>query len=184
MVVEGRARKGGGVSQAIVDEEGRLHTEADTRPIEEEVNEEFAKTFTISIDGIDPTDAGDYLLYVKNTGEKQIELYAWKAKVTGAAGVITLDWVTGTSDGSTVTPVNNHLGRPETLNVNAESGVNIVTLANAGTLDEVTLLVDLTETSKLSAHVVMPKDTAVAWRVSSATAVTSIVAYFFERQDA
>ena len=181
--VDGRSKVGGSTNEAIVDGEGRLHVEADTRPIEEEVNEEFQKTFSLSISAIDPTGADDYLLYVKNTGEKEIELYEWVAEVTGAAATVTLDWVTGTSDGSTVTPVNNFLGSPKTLDVNAESGVNIVTLANAGTLDQVTLLVNVSTVRRYSAHIVMPKDTAIAWRVSSATAILTLTAFMFERQD-
>lgn len=181
--IEGRSHTGGGLNEMIVDQQGRAHTEADVRPIEEEVNEEFAKTFSISIKAIDPTGADDFLLYVKNTGEKAIELYSWVASVTGAAATVELHAVTGTSDGAEVTPVNQNLGRPETLDVNAESGVNIVTLTDAGTLDQVTLLADVSIVRFYSAHIVIPKDQALAWSVSSASAILTLTAYFFERQD-
>lgn len=181
--IEGRSKTGGTTNESIVDGEGRLHVEADTRPIEEEVNEEFGKLFSLSIKAVDPTGADDYVMYVKNTGEKDIELYEWVASVTGAAGTIELHSVTGTSDGAAITPVNQSLGSPNTLSVNAEFGVNIVTLVDAGTLDQVALAVDESTVRHYSGHIVIPKDTAVAWLVDTATAVVTLTAYMFERQD-
>lgn len=182
--VDGRGSSGGGINEAIVDATGRLHVEADTRPIEEEINEDNARAWAIVVEDLDPTDADDYFLYIKNTGEKSLELYEIEFETT-VVGSIELHHVTGTASGdSDPVPVNHHLGRPELPTATITQGVNITGLTISGLPLSQLALATANETvvRTWSAHWVIPKDQAVALLWDTATGILSGTMYIFERE--
>ena len=167
-----------------VDSENRIHTTAVTQSIDEHVNQETGKVWSIPFGPLDPTDVNDYVVYIKNTGDKTISITDIRVSATGAASVMSLTGVTGTAvSGSTITPVSRTVGSSATMTAIVEGGVNITGITTSGTLflidiPVVATLYHLRTTSKVR----IPKGQAVGLSVSVATSIVTGIVSIVEEE--
>ena len=117
---------------AAVNEENRLDVEANSRPIEQHINEFYGKCFSLPFDAIDPAGADDYFLHIKNTGTKDLHVVNIEVRST-VAGTVEVHAVSGTASyaGATdVTPVNRKIGDTGSITATIKHDTNTTGLTN------------------------------------------------------
>ena len=177
-------RDGNGTGKsAKVNSENRLDVESITRPIDQHINELYAKSFSLPFDAIDPTGADDYFFYFKNTGTKNLHITDVRIRST-VAGTVEIHAVSGTaSAGTTVTPVNRTIGNSNSLTATIETGVNITGLTNDGVIFYQRLdTADEEKHLKTSSHIILPPGQAIALLWDAATGALSGVVSAYEDQ--
>lgn len=170
----GQIRDGKGKGYlAQVDSENRLVTFAVTQPVDQHINGEFGKVWSVPFENIANAGANDYIMYVKNTGDKDLKVTDIRISCSGATQV-EVHGVTGTAaSGTTVTPVSRTVGSVVSPSATLESGTDITGLTTSGTLFFIhAVTADKTEHLSTSSNIIIPKNKAIAILIET-TSITS-----------
>lgn len=174
-----RSHGGNGHFEAEVDSENRLHVFAVQEPVIRHINAESGKVWSISFDGLNPTGASDYIVYIKNTGTPDLFITHIRMSADTATTQVQIHAVTGTAGGSltNITPVSRTIGSSATPTATIQSSADITGLTTAGTLFyEELAVVDTMYTLIMDSNIIIPKDQAVAILVETDTAnVTGVI---------
>lgn len=161
-----------------IDAQNRALTLSVTEPEDFHINQSNGKVWSIPFEGLNPAGADDYVVYIKNTGSKNLRITDVRIMADTAATQVEINVVTGTATGgSDITPVARNLGSSETPTATIQSGTDIGGLTSAGTLfflqcDTVNREYHLRTTS----NIIIPKSKAVGLLVETATAnVTGVI---------
>jgi archaellum component FlaG (FlaF/FlaG flagellin family) len=141
------------------------------------INEKSGKVWSIPFEDLNPAGNDDYVLYIKNTGDKVLHISKVKFAAS-AATQVEIHRVTGTASGGTaITPVSRTLGSAATISGTVESGTDITGLTNAGILDIVSCKETDTDYESIEAsNLRIPKGQALAVLVEVGTAnLTGII---------
>ena len=165
-----------------IDSEGRAHTVAHTNSTDFHTNLDFGKVWSLPFGPRDPTGAADYVFYLQNTGSNNIAVTDFRLSCTGAGSQISIEKVTGTAAaGTTITPVARNLGSTASPVATAEDSVNITGLTTAGTLFQMELtVINTLYHLRTTSNIIMPKSSAIAISVATATCVISGVVSIVE----
>jgi len=118
---------------AKVDFENRVATFSVIEPYDMNINLTTEKVWSIPFEGLNPTGNDDYVLYIKNTGDKVLHISDVRVMADTAATQIELHAVTGTAAGGTaVTPVPRTIGSATTPSATIETGSDITGLTSDG----------------------------------------------------
>lgn len=177
MGIEIKNAKGTGDGLEI-DPQGRAQTRSTQSTLDFYVNENTGKVWSLPFEGLNPAGADDYVVYIKNTGAKDLAISDIRIMADTAATQIEIHKVTGTAaGGSAITPVSRNLGSAAIPTATIESGTDITGLTTAGTIFFIQCDTVLREYHlSTSSHIIIPKGTAVGLLVETATAnVTGII---------
>ena len=176
-------KDGSGTGNTLrINEENRADVESVTRTIDQHINEIYEKTFSISLDGIDPVGADDYFYYMKNTGTKNIHIEDMMVRST-VAGSVELHHVTGTASfaaETAITPVNRYLGSANSLTAVTSADTNTTGLTNAGTLCYLRCAVANTDYHiDITSHIIIPPGQAMAllWDTGTGALTATMTVY-------
>jgi len=168
---------------ATVDDDFRLATFSVGEPVDAHINRENEKVWSIPFEGLNPTGADDYVIYIKNTGDKVIHISDIRVMADTAVTQVELHSVSGTaSGGSDVSPVPRTVGSTQIPTATIQSGADITGLTNDGIqffiqCDTVNKEYHLSTSSRIR----IPKGKAVALLVETATAnITGVVSLIEE----
>lgn len=164
-----------------VDQEGRAWVFAISEPIQEHINEESGKVWTIYFDALNPAGANDYVVYIRNTGDNLLEIPTVRLSASAATRVNMVE-VTGTPVGGTdVTPQSRQLGSSAAPTGTFQTGTDITGLTSEGVLlFEECAVADTLYTKRIESTITIPKGKAVALQVVTGTANLSGVVTMFE----
>ena len=166
-----------------VDDEHRGLMFATIETVDAHVNKTNGKVWSIAFDALSPTAIDDFVLYIKNTGDKVLLIS--DSRITSKVAATELEWhgVSGTAAGGTTTaPFSRTIGGAATVTGIIESGADITGLTADGTIfyqqcDTIGKESHLSTSSKIR----IPKGKAVALSVKVATAsLTGIVSIIEE----
>ncbi len=120
---------------AEVTSDFKLAVAAIQRTSERNINETTGKVWSVPFKAIDPASTDDYFIYIKNDGNKIIEVTDFRLSST-VVGTVEVQVVSGTaSGGSSLTPVGRNLGvQLVPTNTILQSGSDITGLNNDGVL--------------------------------------------------
>lgn len=157
---------------AEVDHDNRLHVKSITESKEHVINEESGKVWTIAFEDLNPAGTDDYVVYIKNTGDAQLEVQTFRFSCDTAASQVEVHAVTGTVvGGAAVTPVSRNVGSGASPSATIESGTDLTGLTTAGTLALVQCAVVNTQYELyLRTSIVLSKGSAIGILVQTATA--------------
>jgi len=157
---------------AQVDSENRLITRAVVEEQDLHINKVNNKVWSIPFEGLNPAAGDDYVLYIKNTGTKTINMTGIRIMADTASTQIEVHAVTGTaSGGSAITPINRTIGASPIPDAIIESGTDITGLTSDGILYFIQCAVIGTEYPlKVSSTIRIPQDKAMAILVETGTA--------------
>lgn len=173
----------GGVNNAQVDSEKRLYTLSTTQRVDESINKESGSVWSIPFEGLNPAGADDYVVYIKNTGDKVVHISDIRVMADTAATQIAVQSVTGVAVGGTnITPISRTVGSSATPSATIEVGSDITGLTSAGTLFFIQCpTVNKEEHLSTSSRIRIPKGRAVALLVETATAnITGVISLIEE----
>lgn len=160
---------------AIVDDENRLRTFAVQQAEDKHTNNEG--DYNSLYFQVDPTGAGDFFFYLKNTGIMELTITDIRIS-TDAATSVELHTVTGTASAGTDTQITNrNLGSSKVPDVTSQYSVDFTGLTSAGILlyDEMATVNEMHH-MKTSSTIIIPQGQAVALaRVAASGAITCIV---------
>ena len=161
----------------------RLHTDSIAKTVDQDINERTGKVWSLPFEGLNPAGADDYVFYLKNTGDNDIEVEDFRLSADTAATQIEINSVSGTAaGGSTLTPVSTTVGSSATPSATIETGTDITGLTNDGTLFFMQLTVVNTEYHlSVSSKIRIPKGKAIAILIETGTANLTGVVSIFER---
>lgn len=168
---------------AEVTSDCKLSVRAVQLSVERNINEQTGRVWSVPFKAIDPANANDYFLYIKNSGSDVIEITDFRLQST-VVGTVEVQVVSGTaSGGSDITLVGRNLGlqlTPE--NTTIQSGVDITGLTNDGIIffipiGSVETLVPL----KTSAGIIISPGKAIALLWDKASGVLSGTVSLHER---
>lgn len=172
-------RQGAGVNS-----DGHLEVSAITQTEGQFINTKNEKVWSIPFEGLNPAGADDYVVYIKNTGNKVMHISDIRIMADTAATQIEINSVTGTAaGGSAITPVPRTVGSAQTPTATIESGTDITGLTSTGTIffiqcDTVNREYHLRTSSKIR----LPKGQAIGVLVETATAnVTGVISIIEEQ---
>lgn len=163
---------------AKVDNENRLATSAVTETIGRHINRIVNKNWSLPFDGLNPTAAGDYVLYIKNTGNSTLIINDVRIKTDTAASQIELHGVSGIAvGGTTLAAVNKTIGASEVPTATIETGVDITGLTSDGIIYYIHCdTAEAEQHLRTSSGIRIPKGKALAILVETATAnLTGII---------
>ena len=187
--IQGRGNDAAGTNDWSIDRSGRGKIFADSRTLEQQINQDNSRVWTIPFEDRDPTDADDYFLYLQNTGSNHLHVYEVTIETT-VAGSLEVHRVTGTPVSGTAvtvaanTVVNQTLGNQNFPDAVMEVGVNITGLTEAGILrQEAIAVTDITHLVRFDAHIIIPQGEAVALLWDTGTGILSGAIHFFEDED-
>lgn len=161
--------------RAGVDGENRVLVRSINENDDFHINQVYGTVWSVPFGPYDPAGANDYIFYLKNTGTQPLRVTDFRLSCTGAIGNAEVHAVTGTAaSGSTLTPVNRNLGSTNTISGIVEGGTDITGLTTAGTI----FRMDMDVVNKLyhlstSSNIIIPKGSAIAILIDSATCVTT-----------
>lgn len=161
----------------------RLYVNSVTKTEEHEINEVSGKVWSIPFEGLNPTGADDYVLYIKNTGDNPIEISTIRVMADTAATQLELHAVSGTAAGGTsVTPISRTVGSASIPTATIESGSDITGLSDDGTIMFIQCdTVNVQYKVKIESKIRIPKGKAVGLLCETATAnLTGVVTLFEE----
>lgn len=117
-----------------VDTHNRAATTSVTGEYDFVINAQSGKCWTIPFDGLNPDGDDDYILYIKNTGDKV--LHITDIRIIGSAtGRLDLEEVEGTaSGGNDISPVSKTIGSSASIEGVIQSGTNITGISSQGNL--------------------------------------------------
>jgi len=167
-----------------VDGKNRAHARAVSEAKDFDINLSNGKAWSLPFGPQDPTGANDFIFYLKNTGEKDISITDFRLSATGAGSRIQINHVIGTAvGGATITEVAKNLGSTELLSATAEEGTDITGLTSQGTIFFMELtVVDTLYQLKTTSNIVIPRGTAIAILVETATSVVTGVVSVVEQE--
>jgi hypothetical protein len=168
---------------AGVDNENRLKVVAAVQSFDEHINQSEGKVWSIPFEGLNPAGADDYVIYIKNTGDKVINISDIRIMADTAATQIELHAVEGTAVGGTaITPVSRTVGSAATATATIESGTDITGLTSGGIIFFIQCaVVNVEYHLSTSSKIRIPKGQAVALLVETATAnITGVVSIIEE----
>ncbi len=164
-----------------VNGDNRLRVQAVTKTVDADVNELSGKVWSVPFEGLNPTGADDYVVYIKNTGDNNILISDVRIMADTAATQIELHAVSGTASGGTdVTPVPRTIGGSAIPSAVIQSGSDITGLTSDGVIffmqcDTANKEYHLSTSSKI----IIPKGKAFGLLVETGTAnVTGVVSIF------
>jgi hypothetical protein len=145
---------------------------------DEHINQESGKVWSVPFEGLNPAGADDYVVYIKNTGDKVIHISDVRIMADTAATQVEIHAVTGTASGGTdVSAVSRTVESAATPTATIQTGTDITGLTTAGTIFFLQCAVVNTEYHlRTSSKIRIPKGKAVALLVETATAnVTGVI---------
>ncbi len=174
IVIEGGANS----TKVNVNKENQLDVLAVTHDQDFHINLSNGKNWSIPFEGLNPTGADDYVVYIKNTGDAVIHITDIRVMCDTAVSQLELHAVSGDASGGTaISPVSKTIGSAALPTATIESGSNITGLTNDGVVYFIQCAVVNTEYHlKTSATIRIPKGKAVGLLVETATAnVTGVI---------
>lgn len=168
--------KGGGF-QAEIDSKNRLATTAVTEAVDAYINKISGKQWSIPFEDLNPDGNDDYVVYIKNDGDKVLHITDIRISAT-AATQVELHAVSGTAAGGTnITLVPKTVGSSATAEATIQSGTDITGLTNDGIIFFIQCAVANTEYHlRTSSKIRIPRGQAVALLVETGTAnVTGVI---------
>lgn len=169
---------GGSGRVAKVDKDQRLLTTAIAQPLDQHINAESGKAWSISFDGLNPAGDGDYVIYIKNDGVNDLRIPDIRIKCDTAASQLEIHEVTGAAvGGSDITPVSRTVGSGALPTATIQSGTDITGLTSGGILFYIQCVtVDKEEHLSTSSNIDIPKGRAIALLIEEGTAnVTGVI---------
>ena len=161
-----------------IDSEHRALTFATSESIDAHLNRVKQTVWSIPFEGLNPAGADDYVLYIKNTGDKVIHISDIRLMADTTATQVEVQVVSGVAiGGSAIAPVARTIGSAELPSATIESGTDITGLTSEGTVffiqcDTVNKEYHLSTSSRIR----IPKSKAVAILVETATAnITGVI---------
>lgn len=166
----------GRISNAGVDNKKRLQTFSITEPEDKYANKEDGKVWSLN-SNTTAAGAGDYIFYMKNTGDKVLAITDIRAKAA-AATLLHIEVVSGTPSytaSSDVVAVSRNLGRNNSPSATIKQDTDITGLTASGVLFFLSLEV-AEKQYKLSttSNIIIPQGFSIAIRSSVSTAVEMI----------
>ena len=158
---------------ADVTEDNQLKTEAVTKTLDNYINGQAGKVWSLTFDGIDPAGANDKFFYMKNTGTETIRLTDFRVSST-VAGILKIKKVSGTPSyvGETaVTPVSRRSGRNPTLQATVNTDTDITGLTDGGTWFTMTLEAGKFTQLRTTSNIILDTGDALALEWDTATGV-------------
>ena len=155
-----------------IDSEGRATVLAVTQPEDLHINQENGKIWSIPFDGLNPAGAGDFVVYIKNTGNKTLKISDIRVTADTTATQLEVHHVSGTvAGGSAITPVTRNLGSANEPSGIIESGTDLTGLTSQGILFFIQCVtVGKEEHLHTTSNLLLTKGTAIALLVETATA--------------
>ena len=157
---------------AAVNSEQELATRSVVVALTHHINEESGKVWSVPFEDLNPAGDDDYVVYIKNTGTKDLHVIGVEVSCDTAASQVEIHAVTGTSvGGSNITPVSRTVGSSSTPTATIESGTDITGLTTAGTLYLIQCAVaDTAYSVEIESHIILPKGNAIGVLVKEGTA--------------
>jgi hypothetical protein len=157
---------------ASVDDENRLAIRGPVQEFDEHINQESGKVWSIPFEGLNPAGADDYVVYIKNDGDKVLHISDVRIMADTAATQVEIHAVTGTASGGTdVSAVSRTVEAAATPTATIQTGTDITGLTTAGTLFFIQCAVVNTEYHLVSSSKIrIPKGKAIALLIETATA--------------
>jgi len=142
---------------------GSAKVDAATETEDRHININHKKVWSLPFEGIDPTGADDYFLRVTNTGSTNLAVTDFRLEST-VSGTVEVHSVSGSaSAGTTLTPVNRHIGASESPSATIETGVDITGLTAIGVLFWINLYTaNKEEHESTSSNIVIPPGQTMA----------------------
>ena len=169
--------------QAKVNSGNRLYTKAVTATTDEDINVQSNNVWSVPFEGLNPAGADDYVVYIKNTGDKALSFSDIRVSVDTAASQLKLHAVSGTaSGGTTLSPISRTVESSALPSATIESGTDITGLTDEGVIFFIQCPVVATQYHlSTSSKIRIPKGKAIALSVETATAnVTGVISIYEE----
>jgi len=162
----------GGRNTVQVDSKKRAFVKSVSESADAVINRESGNVWTLPFDGLNPTGAGDYVVYIKNTGDKTLHIDEIALSADTATTQVELHGVTGVAaGGSTLAPVSSTVGSSASPSATIQSGADITGLTSSGIHRFIQCAVVNTEyVIEISERIRIPKGQALALLVETATA--------------
>lgn len=167
----------GGFS-AKVDSKNRLFVKAVQITEDQHINESNNKAWSIPFEGLNPAAADDYVIYIKNTGDKTVHISDIRVMADTAATQLEIHAVSGTAiAGSPISLVPKTVGAAALPSAIIESGTDITGLTSDGIVYFIQCpTVGKEEHLRTSSKIRIPKGKAIALLVETGTAnLTGII---------
>lgn len=164
-------------SMLQVDLQNRAIVLAQTEALDYHINVDNGKVWSIPFEDLNPAGANDYVVYIKNTGDKDLRVSDIRVSCS-AASQVEIHTVTGTASGGTaITPVARNLNSGQVPSATIESGTDITGLTNAGIIFFINCPVADTQYHiRTSSNINITKGKAIALLVENGSAdLTGIV---------
>ena len=164
----------------------RLYVNAITKPTDAQINIDSGNVWSVPFEGLNPTGADDYVVYIKNTGDKVLHITDIRLMSDTAATQVEVQAVSGVASGGTnITPISHTVGSASVVTGTIQSGSDITGLTNDGILFFIQCAVVNTEYHlKTSSRIRIPKGQAIALLVETATAnLTGVISIAEEVED-
>lgn len=164
-----------------VTKQNRVKTQSVVTTKDQDVNERTGKVWSASFENLSPTATNDFIFYLQNTGDTDIEVSDFRLSSETAATQVVIIGVDGTpSGGTSITPVSRRVGSSATASVVCEQGSDITGLTANGLIFYMNLaVVDTLYRLSTSSKIIIPKGKAIGIYVEEATAsVTGVVSFY------
>jgi len=170
--------------QAQVNNGNRLYTSAVTKTEDHDINEKSGKVWSIPFNALNPAGANDYVVYIKNTGDKAIEFSDIRVAAS-AATQLQLQAVSGTASGGTdITPVSRTVQGAAIPSAIIQSGTDITGLSDEGVIFFINCPVADTQYHlSTSSKIHIPKGKTIALLVENGSANVTGVISIYEDQN-
>lgn len=157
---------------AQVDANNRLRTLSVNESFDYSINRETQKVWSIPFEGLNPDGADDYILYIKNDGERALLLANVALSADTAATQVKLTAVSGTAaGGADISPVSRTVGSSATPSATIQSGTDITGITDDGVLFYIQLdTVGRLYEFDITSFVRIPKGKAIGLSIETATA--------------
>jgi hypothetical protein len=160
---------------AGVDNQNRILSFTTSESLDHHINVASGKVWSIPWENIANTGADDYIIYIKNTGSK--DLYFEDIRIScSAATQIEIHHVTGTAGGSlsNITPVSRNLGSSSSPSATIQSSSDVTGLTNAGVLAfKQCPVADTDYELRIPGDIIIPKGKAIAVLVETTSITTT-----------
>jgi len=176
----------GGGKLAKVNSEQQLLTRSIVQNDDYHANVEHETVWSTSFENLSPTGTGDYIYYLKNTGDNTLHISDLRLSAETTATQISIHTVSGTASGGTdITPIPRTVQSAAIPTALIQQGSDITGLSDEGLifymqLDTVGKMFHLSTSSRIR----IPKGKAIAIQVETATAsLTGVVSVVKEESD-
>jgi hypothetical protein len=167
-----------------VDAKNRALVLAISEPDNFFINQQSGKVWSIPWENVVNAGANDYIIYIKNTGDKDLRITDIRLSAS-AATQVEIHKVTGTAGGSptAITSVPRNLGSAETPSADLYSDPDITGLTSAGTIFFMHCPVaDTLYHIRTSSNIIITKNQAIALLVETTTITTTGVISLVESE--